>query len=128
MKTGGATGFAPTNGASIARSPVVVAMPEPIATAAGWPNKKLSWTDLLQQITTGSQAAYRHRRADPGRAGLSGLLALGAAAGAAGGPDAQKATTSAPARAGHRPLGAARRTCSPVPAIALGSGVDRQPR
>ena len=48
LKNGGATAFAPANGASIARSPVVVAMPEPVATRLGWPDKKLSWTDLLQ--------------------------------------------------------------------------------
>ena len=89
-----APGFAPTNGASVARSPVVVAMPEPVAQAAGWPNKKFTWPDLLQQITSGTK--LRTGIVEPTRdaAGLSGLLALGAAAGAAGGK-AQETTTQA---------------------------------
>ncbi|HEX2771553.1 MAG TPA: VWA domain-containing protein, partial [Micromonosporaceae bacterium] len=89
-----APGFAPTNGASVARSPVVVAMPEPVATAVGWPNKKLTWPDLLQRITAGTN--LRTGIVEPTRdaAGLSGLLALGAAAGAAG-SNAQETTTQA---------------------------------
>jgi Ca-activated chloride channel homolog len=89
-----AVGFAPTNNASVARSPVVVAMPEPIAASVGWPDKQLTWTDLLQQINTGTK--LRTGIVEPTRdaAGLSGLLALAAAAGAAG-AQAQQATTSA---------------------------------
>lgn len=89
-----ASGFAPGNSASIARSPVVVAMPEPVATTVGWPEKKLTWNDLLKQLTTGTR--LRAGIVEPTRdaAGLAGLLALGAAAGAAG-ADAQKATTGA---------------------------------
>ncbi len=89
-----ASGFAPGNGASVARSPVVLAMPEPVATSIGWPEKKLTWTDLLQQITTGTK--LRTGIVEPSRdaAGLSGLLSVGAAAGAAG-TNAQQATTSA---------------------------------
>ena len=40
---GAASGFSPTNVTSIARSPVVVAMPEPVAAAVGWPREKLTW-------------------------------------------------------------------------------------
>lgn len=89
-----ASGFEPANGASVARSPVVVAMPEPVAATVGWPNKQLTWTDLLQQITKGTK--LRTGIVEPTRdaAGLSGLLALGAAAGAAG-PEAQQAQTGA---------------------------------
>lgn len=89
-----ASGFAPANGASVARSPVVVAMPEPVAASVGWPKKKLTWNDLLDQLNTGTR--LRAGIVEPTRdaAGLSGLLALGAAAGAAG-EDAQKATTGA---------------------------------
>lgn len=89
-----ASGFAPANGASVARSPVVVAMPEPVAASVGWPEKKLTWNDLLNQLNTGTR--LRAGIVEPTRdaAGLSGLLALGAAAGAAG-ADAQKATTGA---------------------------------
>ena len=89
-----ASAFAPANGRSLARSPVVVAMPEPVAMSAGWPEKKLGWKELLQQMTAGTQ--LRTGIVDPTRdaAGLSGLLALGAAAGGAG-PDAKKTTTAA---------------------------------
>lgn len=89
-----ASGFAPANGASVARSPVVVAMPEPVAASVGWPQKKLTWNDLLQQLNTGTK--LRAGIVEPTRdaAGLSGLLALGAAAGGAG-EEAQRATTGA---------------------------------
>ncbi|WP_425462224.1 VWA domain-containing protein [Micromonospora pisi] len=90
-----AAGFAPTNNASIARSPVVVAMPQPVAASVGWPEKKITWGDLLKQVTTGTK--LRTGIVEPTRdaAGLSGLLALGAAAGAAGGAQGRQATTSA---------------------------------
>ncbi|MEH1167538.1 substrate-binding domain-containing protein [Micromonospora sp. CPCC 205539] len=89
-----ATAFAPTNGASIARSPVVVAMPEPVATLRGWPNKKFSWTDLLKLVN--SSKPLRTGIVEPTRdaAGLSGLLSLTAAANGAGG-DAQNNTVGA---------------------------------
>jgi len=89
-----ASGFAPQNGTSVARSPVVVAMPEPVAASVGWPQTRLGWSDLLKSITTGTN--FRPGIVEPSRdaAGLSGLLSLAAAAGAAG-ADAQKATTAA---------------------------------
>ncbi|HEX5203789.1 VWA domain-containing protein [Paractinoplanes rhizophilus] len=89
-----ATGFVPTDGKPIAQSPVVVAMPQPIAEkAVDWPNKKLGWKDLLAQLTTSTQ--LRTGMVDPTRdaAGLSGLLALGQAAGT--GPQAQAAKVGA---------------------------------
>ncbi|MGC4744605.1 substrate-binding domain-containing protein [Micromonospora sp. DT201] len=81
-----ATAFAPTNGASIARSPIVVAMPEPTATRLGWPDKKFTWTGLLNQVNNPS-APLRTGIVEPTRdaAGLSGLLSLTSAASAAGG-------------------------------------------
>ncbi|MEU6076092.1 VWA domain-containing protein [Micromonospora sp. NPDC047074] len=89
LKTGGATAFDPDNGASIARSPVVVAMPEPVAARLGWPQKKFSWAQLLQQVQ--SDKPLRTGIVEPTRdaAGLSGLLSLTAAASASGGPDAE---------------------------------------
>ncbi|MFC5926151.1 substrate-binding domain-containing protein [Micromonospora vulcania] len=89
-----ATAFAPTNGASIARSPIVVAMPEPVAARLGWPKKKFNWTDLLQQVN--SSKPLRTGIVEPTRdaAGLSGLLSLTAAANAAGG-DTQNNTVGA---------------------------------
>ncbi len=76
-----ASGFVPTDGKSIAQSPVVVAMPEPVAQQVGWPDKKLGWSDLLVKMTTGN--SLRTGIVDPTRdaAGLAGLLALGSATG-----------------------------------------------
>ena len=90
---GAASGFAPTNVTSIARSPVVVAMPEPVAAAVGWPRKKLTWNDLLDQLNTGT--ALRPGVVEPTRdaAGLAGLLALSAAAQASG-ASAREASTA----------------------------------
>ncbi|RZU73597.1 von Willebrand factor type A domain-containing protein [Micromonospora kangleipakensis] len=78
-----ASGFAPTNDASIARSPIVVAVPEPVAGRFGWPEKKLTWADLRARITSG--AGLNAGLVEPTRdaAGLSGLLSLSAAAGSA---------------------------------------------
>jgi hypothetical protein len=77
-----APGFVPTDGRPIAQSPVVVAMPQPIAQNFGWPDKKLTWKDLLGQLTKSTN--LRTGVVDPTRnaAGLAGLLALGQAAGA----------------------------------------------
>jgi Ca-activated chloride channel family protein len=77
-----APGFLPTDLKPVAQSPVVVAVPQPIADRLGWQNKKPTWKDLLGQLTTGTQ--LRTGIVDPNRdaAGLAGLLALGQAAGA----------------------------------------------
>ncbi|GGQ77896.1 substrate-binding domain-containing protein [Couchioplanes azureus] len=76
-----ASGFVPTDGKSVATSPVVVAMPERVAQTIGWPDRKLGWNDLLKKITTAN--SLRTGIVDPTRdaAGLAGLLALGSAAG-----------------------------------------------
>ncbi|MEV0326552.1 VWA domain-containing protein [Micromonospora echinospora] len=94
IRNSGATAFAPGNGGSIARSPVVVAMPEPVATRLGWPQQKLTWADLVRQMNTDTK--LRTGIVEPTRdaAGLAGLLALTAAAGAGGG-DRQQAKTAA---------------------------------
>jgi Ca-activated chloride channel family protein len=88
-----ASGFVTGDSKPIAQSPVVVAMPEPIAQTLGWPDNKLAWTDLLKKINTGS--GLNSGIVDPTRdaAGLAGLLALGAAAGP--GPDGQASTVGA---------------------------------
>jgi Ca-activated chloride channel homolog len=76
-----APGSVPTDGKSIGQSPVVVAMPEPVAETVGWPDRKLGWSDLVATMNSSSQ--LRTGIADPTRdaAGLAGLLALGSAAG-----------------------------------------------
>jgi len=78
---------------SIAQSPVVLAMPQPLAKTLGWPDAKLTWAALLQKMTTGN--GIKAGIVEPARdaSGLSGLLALGSAAAAAG-PDAQAATVA----------------------------------
>jgi hypothetical protein len=88
-----APGFTVGEAPSIARSPVVVAMPEPVATGMGWPTKKLTWPALLQLMTTNTQLHVGIVEPTRDAAGLSGLLALGAAASAA--PNGQAATTGA---------------------------------
>jgi Ca-activated chloride channel homolog len=72
--------FAFTEEGSLALSPVVMAMPEPVAKELGWPRKKLTYADLIAQITTSTN--FRAGTVDPARdaAALSGLLALGATA------------------------------------------------
>ncbi|MFC0532289.1 substrate-binding domain-containing protein [Phytohabitans kaempferiae] len=86
-----APGFTPADGGSIARSPVVAAIPEPLAESLGWPDKEVGWADLLKQITTGT--GLRTGIVEPTRdaAGLSGLLSLAAATGSGGNPQAQTA-------------------------------------
>ncbi|MEU1235997.1 substrate-binding domain-containing protein [Micromonospora aurantiaca] len=98
LKSGGASAFAPTNGASIARSPVVVALPEPVASRIGWPDKKLRWSDLLTQVTASKPLRAGIVEPTQDAAGLSGLLSLTAAAsstGESGSPKAQEAMVGA---------------------------------
>jgi Ca-activated chloride channel family protein len=89
LRSGGPD-WVPDDAPSVARSPVVLAMPEPAARALGWPNKKFTWTDLFPRLT--SDIRLRTGVVEPSRdaAGLSGLLALAATgdltAGAAGRP------------------------------------------
>jgi hypothetical protein len=81
---------------SVAQSPVVLAVPQPLAKLElGWPDTKLTWSALLQKMTSG--AGLKAGIVDPQRdaAGLSGLLALSTAAAGMGGPQAQQATVAA---------------------------------
>ncbi|MBU2669553.1 substrate-binding and VWA domain-containing protein [Actinoplanes bogorensis] len=77
-----APGFVPSDGKPIAQSPVVLAMPEPVAKSVGWPTQQLGWTQLLKMMK--ENANLRTGITNPQRdaTGLSGLLALGQAAGA----------------------------------------------
>jgi Ca-activated chloride channel family protein len=76
-----ASGFLPTDGRSIAQSPIVLAAPEPVAQRLGWPAKQITWKDLLAQMSANS--ALKPGIVDPNRdaSGLLGLLAMGGAAG-----------------------------------------------
>jgi hypothetical protein len=81
----------------VARSPVVLAMPEPLAATLGWPNKKLTWSDLLPKLTADTK--LRTGIVEPNRdaAGASGLIAMATAANAA--PSGGQQTTVAALRA-----------------------------
>jgi hypothetical protein len=57
----------PPQAPSVARSPIVLAMPEPVAKTLGWPNAAITWPALLQRMTTGPRPEGRHRRAQPRR-------------------------------------------------------------
>ena len=69
---------------SIARSSAVIAMPKTMAQAIGWPNKQLSWPDLVKKAGDGKGwAAYDHADWGQIKIGMSnplrstaGLLAL----------------------------------------------------
>jgi Ca-activated chloride channel homolog len=89
-----ATDLVPADATSIAQSPVVLAMPQPVAAALGWPKTRLTWSALLQRMTTGG--GLKTGIVEPGRdaSGLAGLLALRTAA-ASSGPGAQEATVAA---------------------------------
>lgn len=66
---------------SIASSPVVVAVPQPVATNVfKWPQTKLTWKDLFGKMTTGT--GLRAGVVEPTRdaAGLAGLVSLSVAA------------------------------------------------
>jgi Ca-activated chloride channel homolog len=75
-----ATGLVPPNGPSLARTAIVVAMPEPVAKQLGWPGRRLSYPDLLNVITANTE--LHPGIVDPGRdaGGLAGALALSRAA------------------------------------------------
>lgn len=79
-----APGLVPLRAVSVARSPVVVAVPEPVAKQLGWPDKQVAYADLLRAIATDTQ--LHPGIVEPARdaSGLAGLLALSAAADAAG--------------------------------------------
>jgi hypothetical protein len=76
-----APGFTPQPLGSVAESPIVVATPETLATAMGWPARTPGLKDLAKKLAT--DKSLRPAIVDPGRdaTGLSGLLALAGAAG-----------------------------------------------
>jgi Ca-activated chloride channel family protein len=79
-----ASGLVPADGPSLARSAIVVAMPEPVAKRLGWPGRRLSYQDVLDVITADTE--LHPGIVDPSRdaGGLAGALALTRAANAAG--------------------------------------------
>jgi hypothetical protein len=91
----GGPDWVPTTAPSVGRSPLVLAMPQPLAGSLGWPNKKLTWPELLPKLTADSK--LRTGIVDPSRdaSGTNGLLTLAAAANAAGGANGQATTVAA---------------------------------
>lgn len=90
----GGTDLVPAQATSIAQSPIVLAVPQPIAASLGWPTAKLTWAALLQKMT--GNAGIKAGIVEPGRdaAGLNSLLTLHTVA-AALGPSAQEAIVAA---------------------------------
>ena len=82
----------PSNPKSIARSPIVLAMPEPLAGTVGWPQAKITFPALLQKL--GPDSKMKIGIVEPTRdaSGLAGLLAMSAAAQASGPTATQTAT------------------------------------
>jgi Ca-activated chloride channel family protein len=69
---------------SIARSPVVIAMPKPMAEALGWPKTAMSWQDVLTKFAEDSRGwqsvgkswgPFKFGMTDPAKS-TAGLLAL----------------------------------------------------
>ncbi|BFU44708.1 VWA domain-containing protein [Krasilnikovia sp. MM14-A1004] len=77
-------GFTMTDEGRVAVSPVVFAVPEPVARNLGWDGRGIGYQDLTTQLT--SSTTLRAGTVEPSRdaVGLSGLLALDAAAASAG--------------------------------------------
>ncbi len=75
-----APGVVPAAAPSIAQSPLVLAMPQPVAVTLGWPDTQLSWDSLLPKLL--GESGLHPGIVDPDRdvTGLAGLLALRAAA------------------------------------------------
>lgn len=88
-----APGFRPAVEGSVARSPIVLAMPEPTAANLGWTSKAVTWSNVLDALV--AKPAVKSGMVEPTQdaAGLSGLLSLSRAA--AQRPDAQNLITAA---------------------------------
>lgn len=83
----------PQEGTSLARSAIVVAMPETMAGALGWDGKPPSWSevfrmaedqDVWERLGHGDWGKFKFGKASP-LVSTSGLMALAASYGAAGG-------------------------------------------
>jgi Ca-activated chloride channel family protein len=91
-RQGGGT-TVPGEGTSIARSAIVVAMPETMASALGWDDQPPSWSDVFkmageqdiwERLGHGDWGKFKFGKASP-LVSTAGLMALAASYGAAGG-------------------------------------------
>jgi hypothetical protein len=88
----------PASAKSIARSPIVIAVPEPIATTNfGWPGAKIKYTDLITKVAGDQKVKVGIVEPSRDSTGLAGLMTLAAAATASGGGNATQATQNATA-------------------------------
>jgi hypothetical protein len=87
------TNLAPGAGTSLAVSPIVLAVPQPLAQPLGWPGTALTWPTLLQKVNV--DRTLKMGVVEPGRdaASLATLLALHAVAESMG-PAGQDATVA----------------------------------
>lgn len=51
LATAGRSNLVPADPPSIAQTPLVIAMPQPMAEALGWPEKEIGWSDLVGLAT-----------------------------------------------------------------------------
>lgn len=109
QRLAGASKLLNLSGTSIASSPIVVAVPAPVAAALSAGGKSVTWTDLLAKLSSG---AVRPGIVDPNvdASGLAALLAVGAATQAAqpSGSTVVKATSPAASDAQTALVGAIR--------------------
>jgi Ca-activated chloride channel family protein len=62
-----AAAILPKNQPSVARSPVVLAMPRPMAEALGWPAKQVGWGDIAESFGPGSRGWARYGHSEWGK-------------------------------------------------------------
>jgi Ca-activated chloride channel family protein len=84
----------PAEAPSVARSPVVLAVPEPVTASLAGNSPRLPWPALLQRMVTDTRIHAGIVNPDRDAAGMSALLAVTATA-ATLGPDAQQVTVGA---------------------------------
>ncbi|HEY0484639.1 MAG TPA: substrate-binding and VWA domain-containing protein [Mycobacteriales bacterium] len=84
----GAAAMMPANQPTLARSPVVLAMPRPMAEALGWPKRQIGWHDIATDFGVGSPGWKRYGHPEWGKfqagmtdpvhstAGLHALMAI----------------------------------------------------
>jgi Ca-activated chloride channel homolog len=84
----------PAEAPSVARSPVVLAVPEPVTASLAGSSPNLPWPAVLQRMVTDTRIHAGIVNPDRDAAGMSALLAVTAAAGTLG-PDAQEIAVGA---------------------------------
>lgn len=87
-------GLVPAEAPSVARSPIALAAPEPVAASLGYPQVKLTYANLLKKLSTDTKLKVGVVEPTRDATGLSGLLTMGAATSATGAA-AQQTSTAA---------------------------------